>query len=167
MMETMEKRKKLLPPSFPKRKKLGPSLVHAEPFIGCMELLFAKTCLSLFWAWANGIAVPQKKKKAWANTASLELAYLLFCFMLISWGCLTSPTFFFSGQLVNLIDPSQKKVKFMEAPQNRRFYGMMECLRLWPTYIGVKGRTLGKTYGIKVRCYSEHLGGHIGNLMGT
>jgi hypothetical protein len=26
---------------------------------------------------------------------------------------------------------------------------------------------LGKTYGINVRCYSEHLGGNIGNLMGT
>jgi hypothetical protein len=33
----------------------------------------------------------------------------------------------------------------MEAFQNRRFYGKMECLPLWPTYIGEKGRTLGKT----------------------
>jgi hypothetical protein len=32
----------------------------------------------------------------------------------------------------------------------------MECLPLWPTYIGEKGRTLGKTYGIKARCYWEH-----------
>jgi hypothetical protein len=44
----------------------------------------------------------------------------------------------------------------METPQNRRFYGKMECLPLWPTYIGEKGRTLGKTHGIKVRCYWEH-----------
>jgi len=51
----------------------------------------------------------------------------------------------------------------MDAPQNGRFYGKMKCLTLWPTYIGEKGRTLGKTYGIKVRCYWEH----IGNLMGT
>jgi len=50
----------------------------------------------------------------------------------------------------------------------------MECLLLWPTYKGEKGRTLGKTYGIKVRCYWEHPWGthgklreHIGNLMGT
>jgi len=28
--------------------------------------------------------------------------------------------------------------------------------RLWPSYIGEKGRTLAKTYGIKVRCYWEH-----------
>jgi hypothetical protein len=41
----------------------------------------------------------------------------------------------------------------------------------WPTYIGEKGRTLGKTYGIKPGCYWEHpWGTHwepIGNLMGT
>jgi hypothetical protein len=44
-----------------------------------------------------------------------------------------------------------------------------------PTYMGEKGRTLGKTYGIKVRCYWEHLWGtqhwepreHIGNLVRT
>jgi len=46
----------------------------------------------------------------------------------------------------------------------------MEGLPLWPTYIGEKGRTLGKIYGIKVRCYWEHPWGtywelreHIGN----
>ncbi len=70
----------------------------------------------------------------------------------------------------------------MEAPQNRRIYGKMECLPLWPTYIyiyiyiyiGEKGRTLGKTWGIKARCYWEHPWGthwepkeHIENLMGT
>jgi hypothetical protein len=50
----------------------------------------------------------------------------------------------------------RKKVETMEAPQNNRFYGKMECLRLWPSYIGEKGRTLLKTYGIKARCYWEH-----------
>ncbi len=39
----------------------------------------------------------------------------------------------------------------------------MECLSLWPTYIGEKGRTLAKTCEIKARCHWEH----IGNLMGT
>jgi hypothetical protein len=74
-----------------------------------------------------------------------------------------------------LIGPSQEKVEFMKAPQNRRFYGKkMECFSLWPTYIGEKGRTLGKIYGIKVRCYWEHPWGtyqepteHFWNLMGT
>jgi hypothetical protein len=46
-----------------------------------------------------------------------------------------------------LIGPLQKEVETMEASQNRRFYGKMECLPLWHTYIGEKGRTLGKTYG--------------------
>jgi hypothetical protein len=62
----------------------------------------------------------------------------------------------------------------MEAPQSRRFYGKMECLSLWPTYIGEKGGTLGKTYGIKARCYWEHPWGthwghreHIENPLGT
>jgi len=44
---------------------------------------------------------------------------------------------------------------------------------LWSTSIGEKGRTLGKTYWIKARCYWEHPWGthwepgeHIENLMG-
>jgi len=52
----------------------------------------------------------------------------------------------------------------MELPQNRRFYGKMKCLPLWPIYIGEKGRTLGKTYGIKARCFGNTLEEHIGNL---
>jgi hypothetical protein len=43
----------------------------------------------------------------------------------------------------------------MEAPQNRRFCGKIECLPFWPTCISEKGRTLGKTYGTKARCYWE------------
>ncbi len=60
----------------------------------------------------------------------------------------------------------------MEAPQNRKLYGKMKWLFLWPSYIDEKGRILGKTYGIKVRCYWEHHWGthwehreHIENLM--
>jgi hypothetical protein len=52
--------------------------------------------------------------------------------------------------LWNLIGPSQISVKTMGS-QNRTFYGMMECLSLSPSYIGEKGRTLGKTYGIIAR----------------
>jgi hypothetical protein len=29
----------------------------------------------------------------------------------------------------------KEKVEIMEDSQNRRFYGKMECLPLWPTYI--------------------------------
>jgi hypothetical protein len=47
----------------------------------------------------------------------------------------------------------KKRVETMELPQNRRLYGKMESFSLWLSYIGEKGRTLGKTYGIKVRCY--------------
>jgi len=50
------------------------------------------------------------------------------------------------------ITKKTKKVETMEAPQNKFFYGKIKCLLLWPSYIDEKGRTLGKTYGIKVRC---------------
>jgi len=66
--------------------------------------------------------------------------------------------------------PWLKKVEITEAPQNRRFYAKMKCIPLWPTYIGEKGRTLGKTYGIKARCYWLHPWGNIGilgNPLGT
>jgi hypothetical protein len=39
---------------------------------------------------------------------------------------------------------------------------------LWPTpIIGERRTTFAKAYGIKVRCYEEHVGEHIGNLMRT
>jgi len=37
-------------------------------------------------------------------------------------------------------------------------------LPLWPTYIGERRTTFVKAYEIKVRCYGEHVGEHIGNL---
>jgi hypothetical protein len=51
-----------------------------------------------------------------------------------------------------------KTLKLWRLPKNRRFYRKMECLLLWPSYIGEKGRTLGKTYRIKDRLYWEHIG---------
>jgi hypothetical protein len=48
-MRTRGKRKKFLSPTpFPKRKKLYPWWVHAEPFICCMELLFPKLFVTIF-----------------------------------------------------------------------------------------------------------------------
>jgi len=35
---------------------------------------------------------------------------------------------------------------------------------LWPTYIDERWTTIAKAYGIKIRCYGEHVGEHIGNL---
>jgi hypothetical protein len=63
--------------------------------------------------------------------------------------------------------PVAQKIETMEAPQNRRFYGKIECLSLWRTYIVEKGRTLNKTYGIKARCYWEPPWGTYWKLMGT
>jgi hypothetical protein len=73
-----------------------------------------------------------------------------------------------------IVSLQKGKLKLWRFPKNRRFYGKMECLSLWPTYVGEKGRTLGKTYGIKARCYWERPWGthwepigHIKNLIGT
>jgi hypothetical protein len=57
----------------------------------------------------------------------------------------------------------------MKDPQNRRFYGKMKYLSLWPTYIGEKGRTLGKTYGIKAKVLAigNTLGEPLGNPLAT
>jgi hypothetical protein len=35
---------------------------------------------------------------------------------------------------------------------------------LWPSYIGEARTTFAKAYGIKVRCYGEHVVEHIGNV---
>ncbi len=85
-------------------------------------------------------------------------------------GCLPSSTFYFSNEPFWLAHDTEKtKTKTLKAPQNRKFYGNMECLPLWPTYIGEK--TLGKTYGIKVRWYWEQPWWthweHDGNSLGT
>jgi hypothetical protein len=70
---------------------------------------------------------------------------------------------FISGNAPISCAHHKKTVETIEAPQNRRSYGKMKSLPLRPTYIGEKGRTLGKTFGIQVRCCWEH----IGNLKGT
>jgi hypothetical protein len=36
----------------------------------------------------------------------------------------------------------------------------------WATYIGERRTTFAKAYGIKLRCYGEHIG-NLGNILGT
>jgi len=38
---------------------------------------------------------------------------------------------------------------------------------VWPTYIGERRTTFAQAYGIKVRCYGEHVEEQIGNPMRT
>jgi hypothetical protein len=69
-----------------------------------------------------------------------------------------------------LIGPSLKKNKIWKLPIIEGFILKYKVPLLWPTYIGERRRTFAKTYGIKVRCYGEHVRKHIGNLgniMGT
>jgi hypothetical protein len=60
--------------------------------------------------------------------------------------------------------PFAKKVETVETTQNRKIYGQMECLPLWPTYVEETGRTLDKTYGIKGEML---LGTPLRNTLGT
>jgi hypothetical protein len=71
-----------------------------------------------------------------------------------------------------LISPSQKtkKVETIKAPQIEDSMERWSVSPFGPTYMGEKGRTLGKTQGIKARYYREHpwethrkLNEHIGN----
>jgi ABC-type antimicrobial peptide transport system permease subunit len=68
--------------------------------IRCMEIIFLKLVAIIFGLILGNLFF-------WGT---------YFCFILISWGCLTSPTFFFL-QYVILIGPSQKnkKVETIEA----------------------------------------------------
>jgi hypothetical protein len=75
------------------------------------------------------------------------------CYVYCTYKCSQVQLFFL--QWANLIGPSQKKVKIWKLPKiedsMKRFIAFPLCL----TYIREKGRTLGKTYGIKVRCYCK------------
>ncbi len=93
--------------------------------------------------------------------------------ILLSWGCLVSSTFFFCcccSELF-LLAHHKRKLKIGMVPQNRRLLWSCGASPLAYLYIGEKGRTLGKTYGIKARCYWEHpWGTHWeleGNMLGT
>jgi hypothetical protein len=62
-----------------------------------------------------------------------------------------------------LIGPSQKKVETMEPPQNRRFYGKMECLPFDPPIWVRKGEVWAKHMGL----YQGAIGNTLGNTLGT
>jgi hypothetical protein len=59
----------------------------------------------------------------------------------------------------------KKKFKIVKNPKNRIFYGKMECLPLWPTYIGEKGEDFGQNIcDLKRVAIGNTFGEHIGNL---
>jgi hypothetical protein len=57
-----------------------------------------------------------------------------------------------------------KKNETSEAPKIEGSILKYEVPPLWSTYITKRRRTSGKAYRIKVRCYGENVGDHIGNL---
>jgi len=76
---------------------------------------------------------------------------------------------FFFSQRANLIGPSQKKSwNYGGSPKQKiRWKDEVPPPPLWPNYIGEKGRTLSKTYGIKASAIGNTFGELIGNLIGT
>jgi hypothetical protein len=54
--------------------------------------------------------------------------------------------------------------KLWKIPKIKGFIFKYRVPPLWPTYKGERTTTFAKAYGIKVRCYGERVGEHIGNL---
>ncbi len=67
-------------------------------------------------------------------------------------------------------EPSLKLTETMGAPKIEGSFLEYRVPRLWPTYIHEMRTTFAKAYGIKVRCYGEHVGEpiwNLGNILGT
>jgi hypothetical protein len=60
--------------------------------------------------------------------------------------------------------PITQKKRATEAPKIEGSILKWRVPALWPIYIGERRTTFVKAYGIKVRCYGEHVGEHIENL---
>jgi hypothetical protein len=58
---------------------------------------------------------------------------------------------------------TQKKKKLLSLPNTEGYILEFLVPPLWPTYIGERSITFAKAYGIKVRCYGEH----VGDIFGT
>ncbi len=63
-----------------------------------------------------------------------------------------------------MIGPSLKKMNLWRLPKVDGSILKYRVPPLGPTYIGERRTTFAKAYRIKVRCYGEHVGEHIGNL---
>jgi hypothetical protein len=63
-----------------------------------------------------------------------------------------------------LINPSlKKKFKLWRLCKTEPSILKYRVSPLWPSYIGEMRTTFAKAYGIKVRCYGEHVGEHTWN----
>jgi hypothetical protein len=58
----------------------------------------------------------------------------------------------------------KEKLEIMEGSQNRRFYGKLKCLPLWPVR---RGGLWAKHMGLQPGAIGNTLGEHIGNMLGT
>jgi hypothetical protein len=91
------------------------------------------------------------------------------CDKVTSMGMRCLPIFIFIFiflQRANLIGPSLKrKMKLLRLPKIEGSILKSRVPPLLPTYIGERRTTFSQAHGTKVRCYGEHAGERIGNLM--
>jgi hypothetical protein len=101
----------------------------------------------------------------------------LFCFILVvSWGCLISPTFFFvCNEPIRLAHHKKKELKLWRLSKIEDYMEIMVPPPLAHLYRWKVEDFVGKTYGIKMRCYWEQPwgthwephGNLNGNMLGT
>jgi hypothetical protein len=60
-----------------------------------------------------------------------------------------------------------KKKKLQRLPKIEGSILKYRVPPLWPTSPGERRTTFAKAYGIKMRCYGEHVGEHMKNILGT
>jgi hypothetical protein len=113
-----------------KNKKTGPLKSACWAFLLVAWNFYFQSCLSPVLAWANCKGA-QTLGHSGLIPPIINQGYLFFCFILISWGCFTSPFCFFIFLAMSQFHwPIAKKCWNQGGPQNRRFYGKMECLPL-------------------------------------
>jgi hypothetical protein len=72
--------------------------------------------------------------------------------------------FFFPMSQFDRPTTQKIKIKLWSLPRIERSILNYKVPPLWPSSIGERRTTFAKAYGIKVRCYGENVGEHIGNL---
>jgi hypothetical protein len=72
--------------------------------------------------------------------------------------------FYFCNKPIGSAHHSKKKKYYVGSPKQKVIFLKYRDPPIWPTYRGERRTTFAKAYGIKVRCYGEQVGEHIGNL---
>ncbi len=138
-------------------------------FLGLVLLFSAQPRLSM-WDWptshfATCYICSITKHQAFLIFFNFQFSRVLLHYspvLLISWGCLTSPTFFFGVAISQFDWPIETKSwNYGGSPKTEVSLERWSASPFGPPIYVRRGRTLGTAYWIKARCYWEHpLGTH-------